>query len=203
MRECDFRGCTQKHYGHGYCQRHWNRWRKHGDPSVVLPRRRRYESAASRIARQSRPDGECIVFTGGRASRSGHRQISYGGRSRGVHRVAYELEHGPIPPDRVVMHRCDNPPCVKREHLTLGTVADNNHDRDRKGRHRALPGSTNGFARLQEWQVAAIKARLGQGASTYALAAEYDVHQGTIWSIKAGHTWARVAPAPDLAAVPR
>jgi hypothetical protein len=33
-----------------------------------------------------------------------------------------------------VCHRCDNPPCVRPDHLFLGTVQENNEDRERKGR---------------------------------------------------------------------
>lgn len=195
MRLCDFPECDTKHYGNGLCNKHYNRMRSHGDPSVVLPRRRRFESAESRIARQTKTEGDCIVYTAGQVTRSGHRHISYRGFARGVHRVAFELANGPIPEGLVVMHRCDNPPCVKLEHLTLGTVADNNLDRDRKGRHRPLPGSQNGNARLTEWQVAEIKVHLSRGVSQYALGDRFGVSQGVVWRIKAGLNWSHVEPA--------
>lgn len=34
-----------------------------------------------------------------------------------------------------VLHRCDNPVCFRFDHLLVGTMADNNLDRDLKGRH--------------------------------------------------------------------
>lgn len=37
-------------------------------------------------------------------------------------------------PEGVVMHLCDNPPCVRPNHLKVGTHAENIKDRDAKGR---------------------------------------------------------------------
>ena len=35
---------------------------------------------------------------------------------------------------KVVMHLCDNPACFRYDHLRVGTMAENNADRDAKGR---------------------------------------------------------------------
>jgi hypothetical protein len=51
-----------------------------------------------------------------------------------VHRTVWQLANGPIPAGMVICHRCDNPPCALLEHLWIGTVAENNADRDAKGR---------------------------------------------------------------------
>jgi hypothetical protein len=51
-----------------------------------------------------------------------------------AHRIAYELECGPVPEGMFVLHRCDNPPCVRVSHLFLGTRADNLADMRAKGR---------------------------------------------------------------------
>lgn len=49
-------------------------------------------------------------------------------------RFAWELANGPIPSGLEVMHSCDNPPCVRLSHLSLGTHTDNMRDKMRKGR---------------------------------------------------------------------
>lgn len=33
---CSVESCGQKYYGRGYCEKHYNRWKTHGDPTVVL-----------------------------------------------------------------------------------------------------------------------------------------------------------------------
>lgn len=58
-----------------------------------------------------------------------------------AHRWAYLHFVGPIPDGLVVMHRCDNPPCVNPAHLTIGTLIDNNADKVAKGRHARLWGT--------------------------------------------------------------
>ena len=72
-------------------------------------------------------------------------KLFYNGKYRKVraHRIAYQLQYGAIPAGLLVCHTCDNPPCVRPEHLFLGTNADNTHDSIRKGRWGARKRSDN------------------------------------------------------------
>ena len=51
------------------------------------------------------------------------------------HRVSVELSGRPIPPNALVLHKCDIPACVNPDHLFFGTNLDNARDRSKKGRN--------------------------------------------------------------------
>ncbi len=76
----------------------------------------------------------CWVWTAGRFKPTLYGAFQDEGKAKRAHRVSWEMTNGEVPDGLDVLHKCDNPPCVKPDHLFLGTQADNNRDRDSKGR---------------------------------------------------------------------
>jgi hypothetical protein len=122
--------------------------------------------------------------------------IKVAGRQCGAHRVAWELERGPIPNGMCVCHYCDNRACVRPGHLFIGTPADNNADKQAKGRQSR--GEDIGGSKMTASAVREIRALVDCGASCRALARRYGVSASTIERIASGSTWSHVQPAPRV-----
>ncbi len=75
--------------------------------------------------------------------RGGYGVFKMSGKMHAAQRVAWKFTHGNIPNDLCVLHHCDNPPCVRPDHLWLGTNLDNVKDRDSKKRQAS--GGRNGM----------------------------------------------------------
>ena len=75
--------------------------------------------------------------------RGGYGQFNTGDGMKKAHVFSYMLHKGRVPDGKLVCHSCDNPACVKPDHLWLGTYLENNHDMIRKGRARYLSGPAN------------------------------------------------------------
>lgn len=83
-------------------------------------------------ARVQKGDG-CWEWQGTRIAH-GYGRLRVGSERVLAHRYSWRITNGPIPAGMSVLHRCDNPPCVRPDHLFLGTQLDNNRDRSAKGR---------------------------------------------------------------------
>jgi len=137
-----------------------------------------------------RHDDECWPWLGATNSKgygtAGHRGLA--------HRVAWELTHGTIPAGSKVLHHCDNPRCCNaKQHLFLGTMADNTRDMIEKGRAnfaaRSNPGERNGRAKLSASNVLEIRRRKMAGEPGPAIAASFHISNTTLYDIVNRHTW--------------
>lgn len=125
----------------------------------------------------------------GQIKDSAHRQLK-------AHRAAWMLFVGALPADRMVCHRCDTPACVNPAHLFLGTAADNNRDRDRKGRgikgdhvppERRARGERSGMSRLSDVDTERLRADIEAAQVTRAeLARRYGISAQLVSAIALG-----------------
>src|SRR3954451_10321513 len=115
----------------------------------------------------------CAPYTGpGEVLPSGHVRMTFQGRKWLVHRLAWTLRNGPIPPGAYVCHRCiGNPSCVN--HLYLGDAATNCADRDALQRRTVVTGVAHHSAKLTERQVRELREARAAGVSIPVLVAEY------------------------------
>ena len=138
-------------------------------------------------ARTARSDG-CWKWTGN----GGISQDEYGytyvhGRFTSAHRLAYAIFVEDFPIEMHVLHHCDNPSCVRPDHLFLGTNTDNCEDRARKLR---------GVRKLTVEEVEFIRESYREGFTQYELAEVLEITQSSVRDALVGATY-KFLPHPE------
>lgn len=130
---CTVDGCATGAIARGWCAKHYQRWRSHGDPvagvALTFP-----ENLLARMEPQ--PNG-CIHYTGS-LTLAGYGQVGKDGGNALAHRAAYEHFVGPIPEGMTLDHECHNLSgctitdhtcphrrCVNVEHLAPKSKGEN------------------------------------------------------------------------------
>ena len=145
-----------------------------------------------------RGNDDCWEWLGGK--RNGYGRLYHRGKYKTAHRVSWRLHFGSIPKRLCVCHHCDNKSCVNPLHLFVGTIADNNKDRDKKGRWKSRflygkdhpqHGTNSQFNKLTEDDVMEIRKLCASGQYTLReIGKMFGVVHGIISGIKQGRKWA-------------
>lgn len=149
--------------------------------------------------RITRTEEGCWEWQGPRKY-NGYGQLSVGNLHMAIaHRVSFFLANGAFDAALFVCHSCDNPPCVRPDHLFLGTAKDNMEDCLKKGRFpRPAPpkGSASRWARHTEDEIYQMRVRLAAGESAPAVARSVGLSANGVLRLWYGKTWSHVPWPP-------
>jgi hypothetical protein len=142
-----------------------------------------------------RIDGDCLVWRGDtKTDKDGYPILYRGGRTVKMHRYVYSKINKQFDITNkhcLVRHLCNNPSCLRPEHLTCGSSVDNMKDRDLAG--RTQQGERHVDSRLTEEQVIRIKNLLATtDLKRVELARVFKVNERTISQIATGKNWKHV-----------
>ena len=188
-------------------------------PNISLPVLTEKQIACFWSKAEINPATGCLEWMGGR--RGGYGRVKFKKRTIPTHRLAYFLYHGVNPGKLCVLHTCDNPPCLSKAHLFLGTNQDNMDDMIKKGRslkgdrnptrtnpeilargsrngmhtkpEKRSKGESNGNSKLTDEQVREIRnSYIPNVVSANFLARKYQVAKPQILNIIHRRTWKHV-----------
>lgn len=112
------------------------------------------------------------------------------GKRRLAHRISWIITHGKVGSNDLICHHCDTPPCVRPDHLFMGSPADNAQDAAKKD--RTLYGSRNPASKLNEISVREIFLQYHEKRiSITRLASSYGVSDRAIFLIVTRKKWLR------------
>lgn len=148
---------------------------------------------------------------------SGYGKIGVSGKVEMAHRVSWSFENGEIPNGMCVLHRCDNPSCVRASHLFIGDQKENMNDMTCKGRRscgdshsaavkhgiprgdahysrngRSMKGDKHPNSKLTSADVIDIRSRVSFGEKRSVLANEYGISYTHLCAIASGAKWRHI-----------
>jgi hypothetical protein len=157
MKSCSIENCENKYAGKGFCQKHYQKNKRYGDPLAGKTYSQNKAGSEEYISENSEIDiNDCWIWKKYKNNK-GYGHPKFKGESILAHRLSYLTFIGEIPNNLHVLHNCDNPTCVNPKHLFLGTNQDNMKDRNNKNRQSRLKGKDHGRSKLVQEEVDEIR----------------------------------------------
>jgi len=147
------------------------------------------EPIETRFWRKVNKTSECWEWTAG-CDKDGYGKFDVHGKTVRAHIFSFFLHHGNIASDLLVLHRCDNPRCVRPDHLFAGTHKDNAQDRNSKNRHFVTSEDRGKNRKLTAEQVRAVIFMCRLGTHTQVeIATIFNITQSQVSRIKNRRHW--------------
>ena len=153
----------------------------------------RNRNSLENLIQRTVADGDCLIWQGSLAPDGRYGVASFANKTMRVHRLVFQMIHGPIADDVHVLHRCDTPLCIQPLHLFAGDNAANTADRQAKGRSAVGVGLNHPHRVLDDDRVRAMRCLRSQGVKIKDLAVRFECSKQTVIDVTLGKTWRHVA----------
>lgn len=195
MRVCKIKECQLKHKGKGYCQKHYARFKKYGDPHFVPENFKYGRSLEERFwSKVEKSDNKTECWNWKAATRSKKDRYGIfriGDKNYIASRVSWKLSNGKFPPKGIIVrHTCDNPLCVNPNHLKTGTTKDNSEDMVK--RDRSLRGQKHHNSKIADTDAIQIIELLNKGLYPEEISKKLNIPRTIVSSVKTGKSWAHL-----------
>lgn len=187
-RICSLEGCGKRHVACGFCDMHYTRFRKYGDPLGGSTFRGAPEIFYQTVVLTCASD-ECLIWPYSRGS-DGYARIKRGDAQQLVQRLVCFTLHGPPPTgDHEAAHSCGQGMrgCVNPRHVRWATREENAGD---KLTHGTAPRGTKcGLAKLTDADVRSIRQLKRAGWANSWIADRFGISKTAVSNINTGITW--------------
>lgn len=124
---------------------------------------------------------------------SGYGRFMLNGKAVRSSRFAYAAFRGPIPAGMCVLHSCDTPACVNPKHLRVGSIAENNAEKEAKGRANHPRGLQHGRLKLTPGVMRTVRRMLASGATQARVASATGISRASVYNVANNSTSADAA----------
>lgn len=189
---CSVDGCSKPHKSRGWCNAHYLRWLKHGDPLGGGTSHGEPERYFREVVMAYEGD-ECISWPYA-TSTNGYGLIWLNDRVRSVSVLVCEKVHGSQPtPEHEAAHSCGKGmnACVTKGHLSWKTPIENAADKVIHG--TVAIGELNGQAKITEDEAREILTLKGS-ATQREIATLFGITRSNVGSIHRRESWGWLGP---------